>query len=253
MAGVLDLLQIEYDFLNILDFCFIRIENYFLWNTMAMPYHACAKWKITLPNIVIRCGSGMPPISKMEFVVVIIYSSKPLTTVAKSSILENSRRLDIAVVNLCHLMMKWCVIETKLQNFTLNFKEKLYFPIFGKMVCQKYLQNSRMVLSILCNDVKTGEKKNCLRDIGVNVPRVLLSRPRFYLDHCLIQIFFGKSGSWNFGKVVVILSVIPAVSSSTELSFSVLQRSKANFGGNWDRIVSVIWHYYVSNVLMSIE
>ena len=100
------------------------------------------------------------------------------------------------------------------------------------MVCQKYLQNSRMVLSILCNDVKTGEKKNCLRDIGVNVPRVLLSRPRFYLDHCLIQIFFGKSGSWNFGKVVVILSVIPAVSSSTELSFSVLQRSKANFGGN---------------------
>ena len=127
-----------------------------------MPYHACAKWKITLPNIVIRCGSGMPPISKMEFVVVIIYSSKPLTTVAKSSILENSRRLDIVVVNLCHLMMKWCVIETKLQNFTLNFKEKLYFPIFGKMVCQKYLQNSRMVLSILCNDVKIGEKKKKL-------------------------------------------------------------------------------------------
>ena len=154
MAGVLDLLQIEYDFLNILDFCFIRIENYFLWNTMAMPYHACAKLKITLSNIVIRCGSGVPPRSKREFVVVITYSSKPLTTAARSSILEDRRRLGLVVVNLCHLMMKWCVIETKL-----NFKEKLYFPIFGKMICQKHLQNSRIVLSILCNDVKTGEKK----------------------------------------------------------------------------------------------
>ena len=48
LAGVLDLLLVKYDFLNILDFCFSRIENYFLWKTTA------------------EVGSGTPPAHNIE-------------------------------------------------------------------------------------------------------------------------------------------------------------------------------------------
>ena len=37
---------------------------------------------------------------------------------------------------------------------------------------------------------------------------------------------FGQRARWNLGKVVVILSVIPTVSCSTERSLSVLRRPK---------------------------
>ena len=48
LAGVLDLLLVKYDFLNILDFCFSRIENYFLRKTTA------------------EVGSGTPPAHNIE-------------------------------------------------------------------------------------------------------------------------------------------------------------------------------------------
>ena len=41
-------------------------------------------------------------------------------------------------------------------------------------------------------------------------------------------IFFGERARCNFRKVVVILSIVPTVSSSLEQSFRVLQRSKTN-------------------------
>ena len=109
-----------------------------------------------------------------------------------------------------------------MQNFALNFKEKLYLLIFATRIRPKYLQNLRMVLSILCKDDKIDEKNNCLRYFGVNVRKVLLPDPTF----------FGKSAHWDFEKFVVILSVIPAVSSSAERSFSVLRRPKIKFRGN---------------------
>ena len=56
-------------------------------------------------------------------------------------------------------MMKWWLNEIKLRNFTLNLNEKLYQPIFAKMIHPKYLQNSQIVLSMLCNDDETREKK----------------------------------------------------------------------------------------------
>ena len=49
-------------------------------------------------------------------------------------------------------------------------------------------------------------------------PKVILTRP----------VVFGEGAHWNSEKVVVILSVIPTVSCSTERSFSVLQRPKTN-------------------------
>ena len=61
---------------------------------------ACANGKFILPNIVIRGGSELPPTSKMELFLTIISSWKPLTTVSKSSILEDSTSLDPAIVNI---------------------------------------------------------------------------------------------------------------------------------------------------------
>ena len=50
-----------------------------------------------------------------------------------------------------------------------------------------------------------------------------------YLEVILSHtIFFGERTCWNFEKVVVILSVIPTASCSTERSFSFLRRPKAN-------------------------
>ena len=78
------------------------------------------------------------------------------------------------ILNFCHLMMEWWVGEMKLWSFTLSFKKKRYFPIYAKRNHQKKFRNSRMVLNILCNDRKMGERK-CLRYVGVNVPKGLLS------------------------------------------------------------------------------
>ena len=49
---------------------------------------ACVKLKVTLPNIIIRGGSGTSAISKMELFVATALQWKPLTFVAESSILE---------------------------------------------------------------------------------------------------------------------------------------------------------------------
>ena len=47
------------------------------------------KLKITLPNIVMRGGSGMPAISKMELLVVVALLCNPLTFIAESPILHS--------------------------------------------------------------------------------------------------------------------------------------------------------------------
>ena len=89
-------------------------------------------------------------------------------------------------------MMKWWINEKKKEkkkkkkrNFTPKLNEKLYLPIFAKMIRPKYFQIK------FCNNTKTSEKKlpelfryNCI--------------PKYY---CLTQ-------------VTVILSVIPTVSCS---------------------------------------
>ena len=49
---------------------------------------ACVKLKVICPNIVIRRGSGMSAISKMELFVAIALHWKPLTFVVESSILD---------------------------------------------------------------------------------------------------------------------------------------------------------------------
>ena len=77
---------------------------------------ACAKWKITLPNNVIRGRSGVSPASKTELFVTLIYSWEHLTTVAKSSILDDSTRLDADIVNmilqlLSRLFPSWIAFE----------------------------------------------------------------------------------------------------------------------------------------------
>ena len=59
---------------------------------------ASAKWIMALPIIVNRGGSGLPPTSKMELFMTILYGWKPPTTVASSSILDDSRRPDLGIV-----------------------------------------------------------------------------------------------------------------------------------------------------------
>ena len=72
---------------------------------------ACANGKFTLPNIVIRGGSELPPTSKMELFLTIISNWKPLTMVTKNSILEDSRSLDPAIVNIADSGRQRRVIE----------------------------------------------------------------------------------------------------------------------------------------------
>ena len=66
-------------------------------------------------------------------------------------------------------------------------------------------------------------------------------------------IFFGQKASWNFGKVVVILSVIPIVSYLLNGHWVFSKDRKQTRSTIWDRIASVIWHYYILNMLMLIE
>ena len=72
--------------------------------------------------------------------------------------------------------------------------------------------------------------------------------PKILMPH---PIFFGQRAHWNLGKVVVILSVIPAVSCSAELSLSA--KTDNRLETPWSRIASVIRHYLVLNVLLSTE
>ena len=120
------------------------------------------------------------------------------------------------IFNLCHLIMKWRVDEINLRNFTLSLNENLYLPIFEKRIHSKNLQNSRMVLSILCNDGKI---------CGNKLPELFQYKCISNL-YCLIQLFFGERARWNFGKLVVIFSVTTTVCYSAERWFSVLWRPK---------------------------
>ena len=117
------------------------------------------------------------------------------------------------IFNLFHLMVKWKVSEIYLQNSTLNLNKNLYLPKFEKSIHPKYLRNSRMVLSILCDYDKVCCNK---------LPELFRYKciPKLY---CLIQFFSAKGPARIF-----ILSVIPTVSCSAERSFSVLRRPKAN-------------------------
>ena len=79
-------------------------------------------------------------------------------------------------------MMEWRVNEINLWNFPLNLNESLCLPVFEKRIHPKYLQYSRMVLSILCNDDKIWGNKlpelfwyKCIRKL-----------------YCLSQIFWAK-------------------------------------------------------------
>ena len=69
-----------------IDSSYINCHQIEKLNKMAI---ACAKLKITLPNNVIRGGSGTPAISKMEFFVALALH-KPLTFAADISILGRS-------------------------------------------------------------------------------------------------------------------------------------------------------------------
>ena len=86
-------------------------------------------------------------------------------------------------------------------------------PIFAKRICQKSFQNLRMVLNILCND-----KKICdallLSYFGINVSQSIIAS----------SDFFGEKTRWNFGEVVVLLSIISTASCFAERSFSVFWR-----------------------------
>ena len=72
--------------------------------------------------------------------------------------------------------------EIKLQNFTLSLKKKLCKSIFANRIRREYLQNSQMVLNMVCNDNKIGEEKICLSYFDINVSENLISH----------QIFFGQ-------------------------------------------------------------
>ena len=60
----------------------------------------CVKSKITLPDIVIRGRFGTLAISKIELVEATAVHWKALTFVAESSILDDSRRLNPALINM---------------------------------------------------------------------------------------------------------------------------------------------------------
>ena len=147
------------------------------------------------------------------------------------------------IFNLCHLIMKWRVDEINLRNFTLSLNENLYLPIFEKRIHSKNLQNSRMVLSILCNDGKI---------CGNKLPELFQYKCISNL-YCLIQFFFGE-------KPAGILGNLSSFSASHQLfvillnGHSVFYEDRKQFSKvPWVRIASVIWQYYVLSVLVSTD
>ena len=103
---------------------------------------ACPKWIFTLPNTVIRGRSGSPPTSKMELFVTIIYSWKHSTTFAKSSILDDSRKVDFTVpVGAVSVMKSFWI---RLDGFFCQ--TKIYFTKPGP------LPRSKMEFFVTIND-----------------------------------------------------------------------------------------------------
>ena len=67
----------------------------------------------------------------------------------------------------------------------------LYLPIFTKKISLNYLQNSRMILNILCNDDKICEKI---------LPELFQYKciPNYY---CFMQYFLAKKPVGNLGNL----------------------------------------------------
>ena len=66
------------------------VKYFFIINSIKLNKMTvfCIRLKFTLPNVIIRGGSGMPGISKLELCVVIVLHSKSLTFVSESSIID---------------------------------------------------------------------------------------------------------------------------------------------------------------------
>ena len=98
-----------------------------------------------------------------------------------------------------------------------------------------------MVLSILCKDNKIYEK-NCMSYFGINVSQSIIH-----------SIFSAKEPIGILGKLL-------SFSASYQLLLVLLnghlvfcEDQKQTLEVPWGRIASIIWHYYVLNVLMSTE
>ena len=122
-------------------------------------------------------------------------------------------------------------------------KWKITLPIFAKRIGPKYFQNLRMVLSYLCNNDKI-----CGKKLPVSFRCKCISK-----WYCVIQFFLVK-------ETAVILGKLSSFSASYQLFLLLLNNHfvfckdrKQTLEVPWSRIASVIWHYYLLNVLMSAE
>ena len=145
--------------------------------------------------------------------------------------------------NLCDLMRKWWVNEIKLQNSTLYLKEKLCKPISRKKICPEYLQNSQMVLSMLCNDGKYAKKKICLSYFGTNVSENIIVSSNFFPLKSPLKFCESCHHSKRHINCFLLYWTVIEWFVKTKNRPEVL----------WGRITTVIWHCYVFNVLMSTE
>ena len=116
----------------------------------------------------------------------------------------------------------------------MNLNETLYLLIFAKTIHPKYLQNSRMVLSNLCNDYEICEKKLCYYGVNISQRNIVSSN------------FFGPAVI-----TAVILSVAPMFLVLLINHLVFYEDQKQTLEVSWDRISSAIWHYYVLSLLKS--
>ena len=123
----------------------------------------------------------------------------------------------------------------------LNLNDNLYLPIFEKWVHPKYLQNSRMVLSTPCNDDKICGNKLAELFRYKFILKVILSHPIFLTKEP--AGFLGKLSSASYQLFLILLN--------SHLVFC--EDRKQTLKVPWVRIVSVIWQYYVLNVLLSTD
>ena len=119
----------------------------------------------------------------------------------------------------------------------MNLNEKLYLLIFAKTIHPKCLQNSRMVLSNLCNDYEICEKKLCY--FGVNISQRNIVSSNFCRRQSPLQLLPSFLASHQLFLVLLINHLVFCEDQKQTLEVS------------WDRISSVIWHYYVLNMLNS--
>ena len=72
--------------------------------------------------------------------------------------------------------------KKKKRNFTPKLNEKLYLPIFAKMIGPKHFQIK------FCNNTKTSEK-NCLSYFGITVSQSIIVSPKLQLFSASYQLF----------------------------------------------------------------